>query len=441
MKNKIIGIFVCMLMIATALPVVGAANGQNTSPAAPSLIGIKIVAKVYKVTDPDGLLGSVIQVNDTITGKYVYDSGAPDEDSNPAIGTYHYTSSSCGFEVKAGGLDFKTNPSNVNFYFQITNDLYNQDMYNIVSYNNLQLSNGMSVSAVQFVLSDSNCPAISSDKLPTTAPDLSDWEIKGVFLVGSDPSDPSKTYSIEAQVTKATKNNAVYTYQTIPTNPGLIGIKIIAKVYSIYDPDNLLGGVIELNDTISGKYVYDSGIPDSNPDTTIGHYEFTSSSCRFEVTAGGLIFKTNPSNMDLSIWIYNNHLGNSDEYTVLSLNNLQLDNGMLVTVIQWDLVDYSGTVFDNDVLPTTAPDLADWTSQNNLILVGKDPSDPAKTYGIWAHVTQATKGKAIDMYGAESGTPSIIIPYQYNIPFLQFWNRLFERFSYAFPILRNLLGY
>jgi hypothetical protein len=53
------------------------------------------------------------------------------------------------------------------------------------------------------------------------------------------------------------------------------------------------------------------------------------------------------------------------------------------------------------------------------------------------------KAKAKDSYGNESGwaTLSVIMPYSYNIPFMQFWERLFERFPHAFPILRQLLGY
>jgi hypothetical protein len=222
---------------------------------------------------------------------------------------------------------------------------------------------------------------------------------------------------------------------------GIVGIKIVAKVDSVNDPNNLLGGVIHVNDTIKGKYVYDTGIPDSDPDTTQGHYKFTSTSCRFEVTAGGLVFKTNPSNMDYNIDISNNHISNWDEISVLSLNNLQLDNGMLVTIIQWDLVDYNGTALDSDALPTTAPVLTDWTSANSLLLIGKDPSDLSKNYMIFAHVTRATKSKAVDVSGAEGRTPSMIIPYQYNHSFSQFWDKFFERFPNSFPRLRHLMGY
>ena len=61
---------------------------------------------------------------------------------------------------------------------------------------------------------------------------------------------------------------------------------------------------------------------------------------------------------------------------------------------------------------------------------------PAKgTYTITA--------KAKDIYGAESdwASLSVVMPYSYNIPFMTFLGRFFERFPNAFPILRHILGY
>jgi hypothetical protein len=121
---------------------------------------------------------------------------------------------------------------------------------------------------------------------------------------------------------------------------------------------------------------------------------------------------------------------------------VQLSNGLLVNEISWYLVNNNNlTVVTSDILPTTAPDLADWTEINDLRLIGKHPSELFKIYTVKAHVTKATKPKAVDVSGAESGTSSVAIPYSYNMPFLQFWMKLLERFPNAFPILRHLLGY
>jgi len=230
---------------------------------------------------------------------------------------------------------------------------------------------------------------------------------------------------------------------TSPVASGLIGIKIQAKVFSVDDSDNLLGGAIEVNDSITGKYVYDPGIPDSNPNPSHGIYQFKSSSCGFKVKAGGLDFTTNPSDVVFNIDIYNDYISDWDEISVVSANNLQLSNGMLVTLIQWDIVDNNGTAIDSDVLPTTAPVLEDWPTSNQLILLGKDPSNPTKTYAIYAHVTSAIKPIAIDVNYAESNLETLVptLPYSYSLPFQHFWMKVLERFPCAFPILRHLMGY
>ena len=53
------------------------------------------------------------------------------------------------------------------------------------------------------------------------------------------------------------------------------------------------------------------------------------------------------------------------------------------------------------------------------------------------------KAKARDIYGVESdwATLSVTMPFSFNIPFQSFWDRLFERFPHAFPLLRHLMGY
>jgi len=57
--------------------------------------------------------------------------------------------------------------------------------------------------------------------------------------------------------------------------------------------------------------------------------------------------------------------------------------------------------------------------------------------------TYVIQAKAKDIYGNESGwaTLEVTMPYSYDVSFLPFWERLFEQFPCAFPILRHLLGY
>jgi hypothetical protein len=229
MKEKIIGIFVCMLLTVTVFPVTCAedikttldVNNESFSEAYPvtpsdplGLITIKIVAKVAYVDDHYNLLGGAISVGDTIKAKYTYDSTISDTNPSPTVGDYWHTSPSCGIEVKAGGFVFTTDPSDVDFLFELCNDHGNptpRDNYLLRSYNNLKLSNDMLVDHISWQLDDDSCAALSSTDLSAKAPNLDDWEsIFGLTLSGSDPSDPFKTYMVRAHATKATKTKAKY---------------------------------------------------------------------------------------------------------------------------------------------------------------------------------------------------------------------------------------
>jgi hypothetical protein len=224
--KKIIGIFVCMLLIVTAISATGAANVQTlrnvlenidlernpiTYPSTPldsnGDIAIAIVAEVTYVNDPGNLLGGAINVGDEITGKYIYDSTTPDSIPDPSIGFYEHTSSPYGFKLKVGGFEFKTDPNDVDFLIAIFDNsyfYYSGDFYGVVSYNNLQLSNKIDVDLILWGLIDQTDNALSSDVLPTTAPVLSDW-MQNIFLIeGSNPYDPFEDYTIQAKVTKAT---------------------------------------------------------------------------------------------------------------------------------------------------------------------------------------------------------------------------------------------
>ncbi len=57
--------------------------------------------------------------------------------------------------------------------------------------------------------------------------------------------------------------------------------------------------------------------------------------------------------------------------------------------------------------------------------------------------TYTIRAKAIDINGDESGWGQLTVtmPCSYNIPFLYFWERLFQRFPNAFPLLRHMMGY
>jgi hypothetical protein len=232
----------------------------------------------------------------------------------------------------------------------------------------------------------------------------------------------SATGTTNVQTNKYVKeNNYLETYQNTPANsPGIINIKITAKVVYFEDPYNLLGGAIQINDIITGKYIYDSGVQDDNPDPQTGQYWFNSSTYGIEFKAGGFVFKTNPSNPCLCIAISNYH--SSDGYYLASPNNLQLSNGLLVGPIEMRLQEYTGNALSSDALPTTAPVLSDWENKY-IITVGYNPSS-YEYFALGANITKFTlsRSKTRDVY--------------YNSQPILTW--LFERFPKLSPLFKYI---
>jgi hypothetical protein len=185
------------------------------------------------------------------------------------------------------------------------------------------------------------------------------------------------------------KNNDFKPYLITPANsPDIIAINFVIEVTDVDDQFNLLNGAIQVGDKIRGKYNYDTGTPDSNPSPQIGEYEHTSSTFGIKLEAGGLVFKTNPNDVEFSIAVYDNY-PHGDSYGVLSKKNLQLSNGIQVRYIIMRLEDPTGFALSSDALPTTVPVISDWTN-NNFTIDGFNPSDPGKYFLIEAKVIRAS---------------------------------------------------
>jgi parallel beta-helix repeat protein len=87
----------------------------------------------------------------------------------------------------------------------------------------------------------------------------------------------------------------------------------------------------------------------------------------------------------------------------------------------------------------------DWGDNTTSGWIGPYPSGDEQTQShTWLKKgTYTIKAKAKDVNGNESGWGQLTVtmPYSFNVPFLQFWIKIFERFPHAFPIIRHLMGY
>lgn len=145
----------------------------------------------------------------------------------------------------------------------------------------------------------------------------------------------------------------------------LVIVGITAEVTSVADGSGtgLLESRINVGDTITGVYIYDLSTPDSDQWPDSGLYEHDAAPCGITLMVGGLVFMTDPENVDFTVDIRDNAgyvWGCEDSYTLESRNNLALENDFPVNDISLELRDSSCFALWSDALPTTAPVLEDW---------------------------------------------------------------------------------
>ena len=162
------------------------------------LITIAISGQVTTVNDQYNHFGNNIQIGDTITGTYTYDSTILDSELSPESGLYYNTGNLCGISLNVSGFNFKTDPTNVDFLVSAGNYALGGDSYALLSYHNSPLIDTTQVQYINWQLDDSTGTALSSDILPLTAPDLSKWNYNSLFIT------TDRNFTVIAIITSAT---------------------------------------------------------------------------------------------------------------------------------------------------------------------------------------------------------------------------------------------
>jgi hypothetical protein len=170
----------------------------------------------------------------------------------------------------------------------------------------------------------------------------------------------------------------------LPAKAALVIIQITAEVDRVDDPFDYLKGQIKVGDIVTGRYVYESSSPDLNAWPNQGHYEYSTGPYGVLIRVNGFEFQTNPGSVDFVIDIGNDY-ADSDDYFLLSHNNLPFPDGTYVGGIYWHLSDSIMTALSSDALPTTAPILDDWGF--NFMSVGGGTR--ARSFAFASHVISA----------------------------------------------------
>ena len=158
----------------------------------------------------------------------------------------------------------------------------------------------------------------------------------------------------------------------------LVTVGMTAQVTSVSDYGNLFHGDIAVGDTITGYYTYDLATPDLDTRTNVGDYETTSLDTSINLNVSNYVFSSDPS--DPSFWIGLSHgaVQGRDYHFLVSYNNLPVAGRKVE--ITWQISDLEGDVLLNDSLPASAPNLANWSGERNLIISGRSPDSPDDFY-------------------------------------------------------------
>lgn len=171
---------------------------------------IDITAQVRDVYDTGEYLGGAVQAGDAVQGRYTYESTTMDSNGSLTVGDYRHHSAPYGISLTVGGLNFRTDPADVDFLVEIVNDHHSYDNYLLRSYKNLfdvsvPDEEGFLDNHISWQLDDPTCAALSSTDLPTGPPVLSDWPPDQYFglMISSENSYGDQLY-IFADVLTAT---------------------------------------------------------------------------------------------------------------------------------------------------------------------------------------------------------------------------------------------
>jgi len=160
-----------------------------------------------------------------------------------------------------------------------------------------------------------------------------------------------------------------------------VTIYIEAEVDYAWSTGDFLVGKIDVGDTLTGWYTFDSETPDTHPLEEGGNYWHYSTPAGITLSGGGFTFQTDPADVEFLVEICNG--GITDDYLLRSYNNLPLSNGFGVSHISWQLTDDTATALSDASLPLTPPVLSDWRQDLNILDID------GSGFGIRAHVISA----------------------------------------------------
>jgi hypothetical protein len=163
-------------------------------PAFAGNLTVQMTGRVVTVNDPSNLLGSKVNLGQTVTGSYSYETTVPDQaPANPELGIYKPASGQGNISLSVGPYTFDSDPVALPWIYEVAvgaSPIY-PDNFVVQSGSNKPMANGVQVLLMRVELKESSITASSTDALPTTAPDTARFAHRRVSILGNSPTGAS----------------------------------------------------------------------------------------------------------------------------------------------------------------------------------------------------------------------------------------------------------
>jgi len=348
-----------MFTKSTGVVLVGALMLNLSANALAQTVTFEVNASVINIYDPgNGLQGSV-GIGDTITGTYTIDIATPDNDPAPEYGYYTFNSSAPtspqqGFDLILNSHSLKTDPTVPGQMYEGYVMNSSSDHFGLASWGNMPLANGSTVNDIFMDLYDPTGQALTSDALTQEAPVVNLFQIHDLHVSGNTPT--GNYYYVDAKINSIQATGS----QCSPTSTNPVTFNLTATVKDIYDYNNVLSGTVNIGDTVSGAYTFDTTTPDMDPDPNYGFYDhaFGTGNYGFDVTVANNNIKTDSTMGNFSIFIVDGQ-GWNDYYSA-SHFGLQIPfiNGSTIESLGINLDDPNGELITSAALTDVPPSLS-----------------------------------------------------------------------------------
>ena len=236
-------------------------------------VSFEISATVYNVEDFGNSLEGSVNPGDKITGVYTIDPATPDSDSSTEYGSYQHSTVqtntvSVGFDLNLNSHSLKSD-STIPGHMVAANVMNSySDHFSIGSWGNQPLATGVKVDDIMLDLYDPTGQALVSDALTSQAPNISAFDFHDLHVFGSGLNNDA--YYIDARIDSISAIGSQN--QCSSSSSSVEKFLVNATVRETWGDGNVIN-YINIGDTISGSYTFNTNTQDIDPSPNVGLFE------------------------------------------------------------------------------------------------------------------------------------------------------------------------